>query len=158
MVMGSCFLAILAWLAPYGCDRLVGNVPMVLYGTVVDQSAQPVAGAALEFRAFRSSRIPVPVMFYSGNVVEWRLQVTTGADGAFCVHAGRGQNLSIASVTKPGYVDSKCGPGAFTYAGQPSSQHYRPDPSHPVVFIMWNQSLKNISAKRSNAPPETARK
>jgi hypothetical protein len=123
------------FLAPYGCDLVVGNARMDLYGEVLDQMGRPAAGATVTFEAMRRS----PVYFLTtvpmkGDEQKWRVQATTGADGRFALHAGRGRALFLKSIDGTSYTQA-CLFLAFDYGRDPPEPAYQPDPARPVVLL-----------------------
>jgi len=138
------FSLFLVWAVPRGCDAQVGNVPMVVYGMVVDQAGAPVPDATLEFCALRSTRSPFASPMGEDNVVEWRAWATTGPSGTFCLRAGNGHTMAVQSITKDGYRWQPSGPSfRFMNAGS-GAMLYKPDPANPVKFIMWNLGAAKI--------------
>jgi hypothetical protein len=145
--MVAVLLLTFAWVLPRGCDLLWGNVAMVAYGQVVDQSNHAVEGAAVELTASRQARFQLPILFSQDGIVHWTVDAVTAADGSFVVNAGRGQALDVRSIKKPGYVQSKLGGGRFIFAINQPRLIYHPDSKHPVIFMMWNSALRRVVSR-----------
>jgi hypothetical protein len=141
----------LVWAIPRGCDAHLGNVPMLVYGKVVDQAGIPVPDAGLEFRALRATRSPFASPMGNDNFVEWRAWATTAADGRFSVQAGNGQELIVQSITKDGYRWQPGADGNFIFMNAGShATLYKPDSAHPVKFLMWNLAVPKMVTRSAS--------
>jgi hypothetical protein len=96
---------------------------VAFYGRVVDQYANPVAGAI--------------VVVDAGG----KFKLTTDDKGIFGIEGNLGQVLTINSVEKQRYGIPPRGLGVlmFTYAPHDPARHH-PDPAHPVVVRVWKQN------------------
>src|SRR5689334_19468157 len=75
--------------SPFLLDALWGNVPIVFYGRIVDDSGNPVVGAEVSMHVLAQKRLHLPVPFASSQT-GWAANATTGVNGRFVIHGGRG--------------------------------------------------------------------
>ena len=129
------------------CDPANGKPSMTLYGQVLDQNGRPVPDAEVNFDA---SRLDIGMPFYSGNEHHRSVRAITDASGRFTLNAGRGDLLSCVSLVKPGYSQALVG-GPFKFAGLTAVPVYRPDPDHPVQFVMWNDAFRHVLTEKVTA-------
>jgi hypothetical protein len=140
--MASLLLIALLAVIPHSCDLVKGNVPMTLYGRVVDQMGNAAPGAALTFEASARPRFSPPSVA-TDDSVKWRVQATAGPDGTFTIHGGWGQTLFLKSISGPRYAQA-CLYLTFNYGWKSTDPIYHPEPANPVVFMCWNDAFKRI--------------
>jgi len=122
--------------SPYILDVLQGNVRIVFYGRVVDETGRAVSGAEVTMNVLATKRLAIPAPF-AENQTGWMVRATTDASGSFTLYGGRGLSIEMTDVKKVGYGTptlTKSG-GNFIYTSQYSGvPPYRPDPQHPAIF------------------------
>lgn len=121
--------------SPYILDVLQGNVRIVFYGRVIDETGKGVPGAEVTMNVLATKRLAIPVPF-GPSQTGWLVKATTGPDGDFVIDGGRGTDLIIISVEKPGFEKGVYGhgPSDFTYAPNPGVSRYRPNRSRREIF------------------------
>lgn len=121
--------------SPYLLDALWGNVPIVFYGRVVDESGKGVPGAVVTMNVLAQMRLQIPAPF-APSQTGWLVTATTGPGGCFVIHGGRGTDLVIVSVEKSGFDKGVYGPGRsdFSYSPNPGVPRFRPNRSAPEIF------------------------
>jgi hypothetical protein len=132
------FIAILA-ASPFLLDALWGNVPILFYGRIVDDNGHPVAGAAVSMHVIARKRLQLPIPFSSGQT-GWTVRTTTDSEGRFFIRGGRGIELNMIAVEKPGYTwaSSSIGRGSpYDYSSKTGSATiYHPDADVPEVYVL----------------------
>lgn len=127
---------VLFCMSPYLLDALWGNVPIVFYGRVVDESGKGVPGAVVTMDVVAMKRLSVPVPF-APNQTGWLVKAVTGQNGEFIVHGGRGTSIELIDIKKANHglaVLTQSG-GDFTYTSRINGVlPYHPDPAHPAIF------------------------
>lgn len=96
------------------------NTLIVFYGQVLDQFAQPVSTARVEYDSVGGS--------FEGN-----RELTTDSQGRFTITGIRGKRLRIR-VTHAGYYNNDYGSSYFVYAGNDRGPDFKPDPAKPEIF------------------------
>ncbi len=101
----------------------------VLFGKVIDQNSQPVAGAtmhALVYGSLDNKAQPAA-----------KLVAQTNAEGLFELNS-TGVRLDILAIKKTGYEFSaeRKKDLSFVFAGLPAKELFVPDPANPVVFTI----------------------
>ena len=103
------------------------DAPIVFYGRLVDQSANPVVDA----------EIKAATIFHQGAAEKtgW-FSTTSDVDGYFKLDARSGASLQLMPK-KPGYALASLNTGGiYTYL-QPEAQRQHPDSNNPVIIKMW---------------------
>ena len=118
-----------------GCDRFVGNAPIVFYGKVTDQTGAAIAGVNVSAEITTNDRFQIPVPF-SVKRHRTAINVQTNRQGRFEIHH-RGTSLQIVGLDRPGWVvvvdgNTKMG---FGYPSLPSNPAPT-DPDAPIVYVM----------------------
>jgi hypothetical protein len=103
------------------------NVPVYLYGVVIDQDSNAVPGVKIK-STVRHWTMPNPNAEMTGTT-EIPLETTTGADGRFELSGATGDVFGIL-LSRDGYIISPKTPRGF---GGGTSGSYE----NPVVFKMW---------------------
>jgi hypothetical protein len=109
------------------------DVPIVLYGKVIDQYANPVVGAKIS--------VLVVITHYAINSGEQKeLTTQTDENGNFSLTGVTAHGIHISSIGKDGYELSPKSERDFVY-GLP---HRPPEtsPEKPLIFKMWKQQGK----------------
>jgi hypothetical protein len=113
------------------------NVPVVLYGRVVDQDDKPVEGADISMDlSFDSGKMDMSHGF-SRRAFELR----TDGDGRFVVQE-KGRILSLESIRKRGYIfrpPEEEPARSWSYQWDPPTPPVG-DFAHPVVFPAWRET------------------
>jgi hypothetical protein len=109
-----------------------GNVPIVFYGKVVDQSNHPVANVEVGLGI---------LVGYLNSKQEFKQKVentslVTDGEGKFVLDNKNGSSIQFNSIVKDGYRLSLKQAKA-TYLYNPSVFH--PDLNNPVIFKMWKK-------------------
>ena len=103
------------------------DAPIVFYGRLEDQSANPVGG----------SQITGTTIYHLGAAERTaRFLTTSDADGFFKLDAGTGASLELMP-RKPGYALASLNAGGFYTHLKPEEQRQHPDSNNPVVIRMW---------------------
>jgi len=116
------------------------NQRILFYGKVLDQNADPVAGARIKATAV--SRTGAARVLATGEgQSKNQLEATTAQNGRFKMDGGKGFALNFKKIECDGYVLSPQTESQFMY-GQllrdpVSSRFHHPDPAKPVIFRMW---------------------
>jgi hypothetical protein len=99
--------------------------PITFYGKVVDENAQPVEGAQVEFDWNDLSP--------AGHS---EVRTTSDAWGLFSLTGVQGKRL-LVSVKKTGYYTwHERNQGSFEYASKSEDIYHKPDPNNPVLFYL----------------------
>jgi hypothetical protein len=104
-----------------------GDAPIVFYGKLEDQAANPVAGAQIT---------GTTIYHQGGTELTGRFLTASDADGSFKLDAGTGASLQLMP-RKPGYALASTNIGGFYTRLKPEEQRQHPDPNNPVVIKMW---------------------
>ena len=112
-----------------------GNVPIDVYGKVVDQNGAPVAGVEVK-AAIRLMKEPIPGMI--GDGFDY-LVASTASDGTFSFLNRTGEFFGIDKIQKEGYLVSATVHEKTYYYYASDEKKYRPNPSVPEVFKIWKQ-------------------
>lgn len=134
-IVGIAIACLLA-LSPYLLEIMQGDVPIVFYGQILDESEHGVPGVEVTMQVLATKRLAVPVPF-APNQTGWLVKTVTDKDGKFVVNDGRGTALIILSARKAGYSHDLYGPsrGDYTYSsGTAYVPRFTPNPSKPEVF------------------------
>ena len=121
---------------PFLLEILQGNVPIVFYGQILDESKHGLPGVVVTMDVTATKRLAIPVPF-GPSQTGWLVTATTDKNGRFVIHGGRGRSLSIISAQKAGYAKEVWGPslGNFIYSPEASNvPRFIPDPSKPEIF------------------------
>lgn len=123
------------------------NVPIRFYGRVVDEAESPVEGAEVVF-AIRSAPL---AMWTSGESQPGASM--TGKDGIFAI-SGRGESLTIKSITKAGFREPNVRTYGFSFGGDANKpRDPKHDRSNPKQFLIISQeafsSTERIQQKLS---------
>lgn len=103
------------------------RTPIEFYGKVVDEKANPVAGAQIDFDCNDLS--PKGTSFY---------HTQSAADGLFSIRGISG-NLLAVKASKQGYYAYQPFGAAFYYAGQ--NQNFVPNAANPVIFRLKKKGV-----------------
>lgn len=103
------------------------DVPIMFYGRLEDQSAEPVAEADI---------IGTTVFHHGEEKASARFSTRTDADGLFQLSAGVGESLELLP-RKPGYALAATNTIAFYGSSKPDAERHHPDPNRPVMIKMW---------------------
>jgi|GEM_PF-3708112 len=131
---------ILLCLSPYFLDAVWGNVPIVFYGRVVDETGKGVPDVEVTMNVIAMKRLSIPVAF-APNQTGWLVKSITDKNGDFVLHGGRGIALNIVSATKAGFADGVYGPGPghFSYSPNPGVSRFQPNRSRPEILEIRHQ-------------------
>lgn len=127
---------IILCMSPYLLDAIQGNVPIVFYGQILDESGRGVAGVVVTMDVTATKRLAIPVPF-GPSQTGWLVTATTDKNGFFVIHGGRGRSLSIVSAQKAGYGEEVWGPSLGNFAYSPEANNvprFVPDASKPEIF------------------------
>lgn len=111
------------------------NVPIIFYGSVVDQDAVPLGGVDILYRITSEGILPA----VGGKSERVRNHAVTNGNGRFSIDGVRGTTLNILKVEKDGYIPITSEGISFAYSG--SASVHRPDPGHPVQFTIPKTGL-----------------
>src|SRR6185436_20176005 len=78
------------------------NVPMELYGRIVDEDGKGIGDAKISLNVIRGNLIDLPILF-SSSPNRSKMSVLTSEDGSFVINGIRGIGLEIDDVEKRGY-------------------------------------------------------
>lgn len=106
------------------------NVPIDIYGMVIDQNSNPIPGVEIK-SGVRHWTMPDPNVELAGSTTI-PLEATTGADGRFELTGATGDGGGFI-LTKDGY-DEETGPSGF---GGGTSGSYE----NPLIFKMWSTNI-----------------
>jgi hypothetical protein len=109
-----------------------GNVPITFYGKVLDQESNAVPRAKVNIAVSI-----VDIASWGGELKQAALE--TDQNGTFTVTGFIANSLNISSIKKDGYELSKKAVRSYRYA---ISDHFHPEPDHPVIFRMWKSAGK----------------
>lgn len=151
------------WMGVTTAWRQLGtNVPMSVYGKVVDERGRPIEGARVEVvkqeTSFFNTMFEGTILQLGSRTPRTRFVLRTDAQGRFSLTDVRGWSLGVAEIKVPGRwrlrdtatnVGDKFKNGSFTFyspswiidqdgvltAGE--YWPYRPHPDHPAVFPMY---------------------
>ena len=117
---GRITLSTLSNVIKAGEDRYLEKAirPIEFYGRVIDEKAEPIEGADVQFS--RTYTAP-PVSKKSDS------------NGQFFLTGTTGRYLSV-EVSKPGYYATRSNKMSFDYSPELAFSYHRPDPNNPVVF------------------------
>ena len=124
------------------------RTPIEFYGKVVDERANPVAGAQIDFECNDLS--PKGTSFY---------HTQSAADGLFSIRDINGKLLAV-KVSKQGFYAYQPFGAVFYYAGQ--NQNFVPSEDNPVIFRLKKKGVaealvaldKNFQISISGKPLE----
>jgi hypothetical protein len=134
------------------------NVPINLWGKVVDDDARPVGGVSIDYE----------YSIEHGNLkgVAWSNQETrtgrtiTDQDGLFSVRGLNGHALGIVAVKHPDYQYRSKGALSFDFYGSTASGKFVPDQRRPIVFTLIRRQrleplihVKGNLLVQANGPP-----
>jgi hypothetical protein len=109
------------------------NVPVWLYGLVVDQDTNPLPNVTVNLAVVEEYADPPPATGLRRNVT--RMQKKTGADGRFEVNGLKGKYVGVEALTKEGFEQEYPGQLCGTYGAQITSFQ------SPAVLTMWGTNL-----------------
>lgn len=132
-----CLTAFTMW------DRMVGNLPLIFYGKVVDQTGTPVPGATMRMVVMRYPRIFIPVMGSpTGASHDIEYVRTTDDSGRFSLWRKSGYSLTVSPPEITGYwgVTDPIRRGSFWYNQDPDRLGiFRPAWDKPIIFRAWKE-------------------
>ena len=114
------------------------NVPISLYGRVLDQDNNPLSGVRVVVSVRQWFH---PTASVGLDSIFPKTELTTDAGGYFQLANGSGDALSIEELTKEGY---EAEPKALRGFGYNTSERFNPDANQPVVFRMWKAGTKQL--------------
>jgi hypothetical protein len=101
------------------------KMPIEFYGRVIDGEQQPVTNASVQFQWTDMSPTGTSTA-----------RSESDAQGLFSISGRRGKRLEV-HVTKDGYhSEGGLGGKSFEYAAFFEGIFHRPDPNHPVLFVL----------------------
>jgi hypothetical protein len=106
------------------------NVPIELYGQVIDQDSNRLAGVDVKFRV-QQLTAPSPASMELG-AKEVPFERITGPDGRFEIKGVKGESLDLESIHKDGYEV------------EPTKRGFGPSEGsleNPVIFKMWDTNI-----------------
>ena len=111
-----------------------GNVPINFWGKIVDQDEAPLQGV----------RIGYAYSIYHGNdqgvpSIERETrkgETVSGGDGSFAITELSGHDLTIESLTKPGYLHRGRLQLAYDFGGNMPTKRFKPQRARPVRLAM----------------------
>jgi hypothetical protein len=106
-------------------------VPVDFYGKIIGPDGEGLPGVEVSWRAGLAG--PRALWGPDGKVSKSGT-CSTGPDGRFEVHAGRGYDFTIRSLSKPGWLWAGREEWGVLYGDAPEPHH--PDPARPVEFLM----------------------
>ena len=126
-----------------------GNVPIELWGRVVDQGGVPLSGV----------RIAYIYSVYHGNDqgVAWiehearEGETVSNGDGLFAITDLKGHDLTIESVTKTDYVYRQRSSLTYDFGGNMQEDRFKPQRDKPVRIVMIHKgAMESLIHMRSS--------
>ena len=147
VVVSLATVSIAAWqfrgLARQLRDVAAMDGKMVFYGKVVDHRGEPVPGVKIDY-------ITTSVwQDFFGSFT--RAETRANERGEFKIGPKSGTGVSIHSLKKENYRFATAGYGSHAAFGSSSDPH-RPDPNHPVPFLMVPAEMKFTDIVRPDIP------
>jgi len=119
------------------------NVPMNLWGKVVDEDARPVGGATIDYE-YSIEHGNLKGVAWSDQEIRTG-QAITDQEGLFSVRGLSGHALGILAVKHPDYQYRSKGALSFDFYGSTASGKFVPDQRKPVVFtLVQKQRLERL--------------
>ena len=117
------------------------KAPIEVYGLVVNQSNQPIAGATATMRW----------VALDGNTPA--RSVATDANGRFSISGIQGNGLCV-DVEKEGYSSFRTARQSFGFLCAADHNFYVPDSNNPAIFRLWEYSNPEpmYDVRRANMP------
>lgn len=106
------------------------------YGRVIDQEGIGVQGATINYQLERAGKLMA-----AGDIVNNNEKATclSTKDGFFSIQGAKGLTLTILSIEKEGYRDSKQNLNSFGYRGTPDL--HNADLKKPVDFLLISNNI-----------------
>ena|SRR5581483_9254320 len=138
---GVLLALVVGWAVLRFWDRHVGNVPMQMYGRVIDAQGAPLADVHITAAISRMRWTSHPL---APRMKGESLSLVTDQQGRFSIQISSGKFISLDAFEKPGWQLKNRGarmPTIFQYPllgyEYPPGARKRPDnPSDPIVYTM----------------------
>ena len=117
-------------------SRWLGNVPVSLYGRVVDPNGTGLGGVKVTAVVYYERLLQVPAPFAGGQRTSGPWVTTTGPMGNFAFVGRTGTGIQITSIDAPGRRWSQAGvPTGFAY-GWPGAGPLPDCPQRAITYVM----------------------
>lgn len=121
---------------PQDVRRLIeaNNVPINFWGEIVDQDGRPLPGVRITYKysIHHGNDLGVAWIEYEAQKGE----TVSDSEGSFAITDLKGHDLTIESLTKPGYLYRKRWQLAYVFGGNMPSRKFMPRRDKPVRIIM----------------------
>jgi hypothetical protein len=114
------------------------NVPIKLFGKVVDQNEQPIAGVSVRY-SYSTEQGNMLGVAWAKQIIH-KGEAATDAAGMFTVSGMKGHALTIEILAKEGYEYKSRGANVYNFYGDTLSGKFTPESKSPVIFVMVSKA------------------